>query len=219
MAIADRECEESRRRDSAPRHSASLAVPQIRSRDVLSEVEPVRTTILGTTRPCVPRTRQLAVSYAICPPCRNRKVCSSRALCSFDTEVAYFLRIVFEKADIRDGIASYATVWAIMKVCILSSMDLRWRLHDRDMKLTRKWSICRPIRQVQGGCSGHARPVHKNVISSRQYRVLVLAPTYHVDRLCFCIDLKSHREIPYSFRGSSGGPLSRRIADGRKPHQ
>lgn len=185
MATADRQREESRRRDSAPRHSASLPFPQIRSRDVLSEVEPIRTAILGTTCACVPRTHQLVVSYTICPPCRNCKVAHLVALCSFDTEVANFLRIVFEKADIRDGIASYATVWAIMKVCVLSSMDLRRRLHDRDVKLTRKWSLCRPIHQVQGGCTGHARSVKENVNSSHQYRVLVLASTYHADRLYY----------------------------------
>ena len=149
---------------------------------MLSEVEPVCTAILGTPCACVPRTRQLVVSYAILPV-DIAEVAHLVGLYSFDTEVAYFLRIIFEKADIRDGIASYATVWAIMKVCMLSSMDLRRRLHDRDVKFTRKWSLCRPIRQVQGGCTGHARSVQKNVNSSHQYRVLVLASTYHVDRL------------------------------------
>jgi hypothetical protein len=47
---------------------------------------------------------------------------------SFDAEVAQFLRVLFEMADIRHGItASYSAVYAIMKVCVLSSMDQRRR--------------------------------------------------------------------------------------------
>lgn len=98
---------------------------------------------------------------------------------SFDTEVANFLRVVFERADIRDGIDSYSKVWAIMKVCILSSVDLRGHF-DPDVELTRKWSLYRRIPQVLGVCSGHARPVRKNIISSRQSSV-----DHHVDRFCF----------------------------------
>ncbi|KAH8984244.1 hypothetical protein EDB92DRAFT_1887814 [Lactarius akahatsu] len=77
-----------------------------------------------------------------------------RANSYFDTEVTQFLRIVFERADIRDGLASYSTAWAIMKVCSPSSRDLCWDLHNRIVELTRKWSLYRPIPQVQV-CSGH----------------------------------------------------------------
>jgi hypothetical protein len=36
---------------------------------------------------------------------------------SFDAEVVQFLRVLFERADIRDGITvSYSAVYAIMKV-------------------------------------------------------------------------------------------------------
>lgn len=38
---------------------------------------------------------------------------------SFDAEVAQFLRACFELVDVRDGLATYSAVWAIMKVCIL----------------------------------------------------------------------------------------------------
>ena len=62
---------------------------------------------------------------------------------SFDIELAHFLwailGVIFEMADIRDAIDqeidTYLKVWAIMKVCILSSMC---RLLDRDFQLTRK---------------------------------------------------------------------------------
>ena len=154
--------------------------------------------------------------YAICLPSQNFLV-AHFGLCSFDTEVAHFLRVVFEKVDIRDGIASYSTVWPIMKVCILSSIDQCRHLQDCDVELTRRWSLCRPIPQVQGVCSGHAQPVRKNVILSRQYRVLVL--TDSVSR----IDLESYRDIPDSYRVSSfwfrGASLSKRTADRGRPHQ
>ena len=101
--------------------------------------------------------------YAICPPSRNCRLlissCAER-LCSFDAEVAQFLQIVFERADIRDGLASYSTVWEIMKVCIPSSRDLRWNLHKRVVELTRNWSLYRPILQVQV-CSGHTGPFER----------------------------------------------------------
>jgi hypothetical protein len=51
-----------------------------------------------------------------------------RAKLCFDAEVAQFLRVLFERVDIREGIAaSYCTVWAIMKVCILFSANQRRR--------------------------------------------------------------------------------------------
>jgi hypothetical protein len=88
---------------------------------------------------------------------------------SFDTELAQFLRAVYERTDIRYGIDTYSKVWAIMKVCVLPSVD---RLHDHNVKLTRKWPLCRPTSQVQGVCSGHSRrPVVKNIILSHQYSV------------------------------------------------
>ena len=109
---------------------------------------------------------------------------------SFDTELAQFLRAVFERADIRYEIDTYSKVWAIMKVCVLSSMD---RLHDHDVKLTRKWPLCLPISQVQGVCSGHSRqPVVKNITSSHQYNMHGC-----VNLIFLCINYRDFQE--YSF--------------------
>ena len=83
---------------------------------------------------------------------------------SFDAEVAQFLRAIFEKTDIRYGIPSYSTVWAVMKVCIPLSVDLHWRLHN---SIVRKWSLYRLIPRVQGVCSGHTWPAQKEAISLR----------------------------------------------------
>ncbi|KAF8258588.1 hypothetical protein EI94DRAFT_1754258 [Lactarius quietus] len=77
------------------------------------------------TRGIVLRSRLLRLNHVICCPQLSQFVQQflarlvlanpARANSCFDTEVAQFLRIVFEKADIRYGIVSYSTVWAIMK--------------------------------------------------------------------------------------------------------
>jgi hypothetical protein len=41
-------------------------------------------------------------------------------LCSFDAEVAQFLRACLELVDIRNELPSYPAAWAIMKVGLLS---------------------------------------------------------------------------------------------------
>ncbi|KAF8261675.1 hypothetical protein EI94DRAFT_1745468 [Lactarius quietus] len=76
-------------------------------------------------RGIVLRSRLLRLNHVICCPQLSQFVQQflarlvlanpARANSCFDTEVAQFLRIVFEKADIRYGIVSYSTVWAIMK--------------------------------------------------------------------------------------------------------
>ena len=67
VAIAERRLEASQYRDSdsATRRCASLAAAEARSRDVLSEVEPVCAAILDTPCACAPRTRQLVVSDSV----------------------------------------------------------------------------------------------------------------------------------------------------------
>ncbi|KAI9434433.1 hypothetical protein H4582DRAFT_2080778 [Lactarius indigo] len=81
------------------------------------------------------RPRLLRLAHVMCCPklsqfmqqflTRQVLAYPERASSYFDTEVGQFLRVVFERADIRDGLASYSTVWAIMKVCSSSSRDLR----------------------------------------------------------------------------------------------
>lgn len=76
-------------------------------------------------RGIVLRSRQLRLAHVMCCPKLSQFVQQfltrlvfaypERANSYFDTEVAQFLRIVFEGADIRDGVASYSTAWAIMK--------------------------------------------------------------------------------------------------------
>jgi hypothetical protein len=80
---------------------------------MLSEAEPVRAAILGAPRACVPRTRYSMVR----PPSISFCMLLIARRSSFDAEVVQFLRVLFERADIRDGITvSYSAVYAIMKV-------------------------------------------------------------------------------------------------------
>ncbi|KAH8985440.1 hypothetical protein EDB86DRAFT_3083563 [Lactarius hatsudake] len=84
-------------------------------------------------RGVVLRSRLLRLAHVMCCPKLSQFVQQfltrlvlaypERANSYFDTEVAQFLRIVFERADIRDGLTSYSTAWAIMKVCSASSRE------------------------------------------------------------------------------------------------
>jgi hypothetical protein len=76
-------------------------------------------------RGIVLRSRLLGLAHVMCCPKLSQFVQQfltrlvlahpERANSYFDAEVAHFLRILFEEADIRNGIPSYSTVWTIMK--------------------------------------------------------------------------------------------------------
>jgi hypothetical protein len=55
-------------------------------------------------------------------------------LCSFDSEVAQFLRVCLELVDIRHELPSYSAVWAVMKVGLLSLL-LQLRLRELMLEL------------------------------------------------------------------------------------
>jgi len=55
-------------------------------------------------------------------------------LCSFDGEVAQFLRACLELVDIRSELPSYSAVWAVMKVGLLPLL-LQLRLRELMLEL------------------------------------------------------------------------------------
>jgi hypothetical protein len=74
---------------------------------------------------------------------------------SFDAEVAQFLHACFELVDVRDGLATYSAVWAIMKVCILLLAVFQSHLHELRFA-TRQWPHYHRTRRAQGVYNGRA---------------------------------------------------------------